>query len=179
MRDFNDAKAMAQSLRTALGEKSVAFSHAECLELVAKEFGFDNWNVLAAKIAANKPESEIRFSDTVPILRIFEETKAKEFYVGYLGFKVDFEHRFEPTLPLYIQVSRPGIVLHLSEHHGDGSPGIVVLVRMRGIEAFHREIGTRQAAGHNRPALENVDWGKQFQVWDPFGNRLRFNEPTS
>lgn len=38
-------------------------------------------------------------------------------------FRVDWEHRFEPGFPLYLQVSRDGLVLHLSEHHGDGSPG--------------------------------------------------------
>jgi catechol 2,3-dioxygenase-like lactoylglutathione lyase family enzyme len=56
---------------------------------------------------------------TVPILRSFDETKAREFYVDFLGFTVDWTHRFEPDLPLYMQVSRDGIVLHISEHHGD------------------------------------------------------------
>jgi catechol 2,3-dioxygenase-like lactoylglutathione lyase family enzyme len=41
------------------------------------------------------------FGRTTPILRIFDEAKAKEFYVDFLGFKVDWEHRFEETLPLY------------------------------------------------------------------------------
>ena len=42
---------------------------------------------------------------TVPILRIFDVAKAKEFYLDYLGFRADWEHRFEPGLPLYMQVS--------------------------------------------------------------------------
>lgn len=33
-------------------------------------------------------------STTIPILRIFDEAKAKEFYVAFLGFSVDWEHRF-------------------------------------------------------------------------------------
>ena len=61
------------------------------------------------------------FGKTTPILRIFDEAKAREFYVDFLGFKVDWEHRFEPGLPLYLQVSKDGCVLHLSEHHGDCS----------------------------------------------------------
>lgn len=32
----------------------------------------------------------------IPILRIFDEAKAREFYVGFLGFTVDWKHRFEP-----------------------------------------------------------------------------------
>ncbi len=59
---------------------------------------------------------------TYPILRSFDEAKAREFYVGWLGFTIDWEHRFEPDTPLYMQVSRDGIGLHISHHHGDGSP---------------------------------------------------------
>jgi hypothetical protein len=50
MRDFRDAKAMAQTLREALNAKSVSLTHSESLELVAKLFGLHDWNVLAAKI---------------------------------------------------------------------------------------------------------------------------------
>ncbi|MBA4160284.1 MAG: VOC family protein, partial [Gemmatimonadetes bacterium] len=45
----------------------------------------------------------MRFTRTTPILRIFDEAKAKEFYVAFLGFTVDWEHRFEDDLPLYLQ----------------------------------------------------------------------------
>ncbi|KRR27098.1 endopeptidase La [Bradyrhizobium lablabi] len=50
MRDFRDAKAMAQTLREALKAKSVSLTHSESLELVAKTLGFPDWNFLAAKI---------------------------------------------------------------------------------------------------------------------------------
>jgi ClpX C4-type zinc finger/Glyoxalase superfamily protein len=52
MRDFRDAKAMAHTLRDALKAKSVETSHSECLELIAKAFGYDNWNILSAKVEA-------------------------------------------------------------------------------------------------------------------------------
>jgi ClpX C4-type zinc finger protein/glyoxalase superfamily protein len=55
MRDFRDAKAMARSLRDALKAKSVETTHSESLELIAKAFGHDNWNVLSAKIDATRP----------------------------------------------------------------------------------------------------------------------------
>ncbi len=48
---------------------------------------------------------EIKFLQTVPILRIFDLAKAREFYCDFLGFKVDWEHRFKPGLPMYMQVS--------------------------------------------------------------------------
>lgn len=50
MRDFRDAKAMAQTLRDALKTKSVSLTHSESLELVAKILGFHDWNVLSARI---------------------------------------------------------------------------------------------------------------------------------
>jgi ClpX C4-type zinc finger/Glyoxalase superfamily protein len=50
MRDFRDAKTMAHALRNALQVKAVETTHSECLELIAKAFGFENWNILAAEI---------------------------------------------------------------------------------------------------------------------------------
>ncbi len=55
MRDFRDAKAMAQTLRDALKVKSISVSHSESLELVAKTLGFHDWNVLSATIQSSSP----------------------------------------------------------------------------------------------------------------------------
>lgn len=185
MGQIPDAKAMARALRNALGDKQVTLSHSECLEIVAKQFGAENWNVLAARIeaeqsAATQPEkTAVRFSDAIPILRIFDVEKAKEFYVGFLGFTIDWEHRFGDDFPLYAQVSRADIKLHLSEHHGDASPGSTVFVWMRGIADYHREL-TDKKYRYYRPGLEDAAWdAKVMQVADPFGNRLRFSEPNA
>ncbi len=114
------------------------------------------------------------FGKTIPILRIFDEAKAREFYVGFLGFVVDWEHRFEPDLPLYMQVSRDGCVLHLSEHHGDCCPGAAVRIDTDGLDAFHAELSARQYK-YARPGIETMPWGtRDLSVKDPFGNRLTF-----
>jgi hypothetical protein len=55
MRDFRDAKAMAHALRDALKAKAIETNHSECLELIAKAFGYENWNILSAKIEAATP----------------------------------------------------------------------------------------------------------------------------
>ena len=116
-------------------------------------------------------------SGPIPIFRIFDVAKAREFYVGFLGFRVDWEHRFDETAPLYLQVSRDGLVLHLSEHHGDACPGSTVLVQTTGLEAYHREI-TAKGYRFMRPGIEVAPWNARvMEVTDPFGNRLRFNEP--
>ena len=54
MRDFRDAKAMAQRLRDALTAKSVSLTHSESLELVARVLGFHDWNVLSARIQSEQ-----------------------------------------------------------------------------------------------------------------------------
>jgi catechol 2,3-dioxygenase-like lactoylglutathione lyase family enzyme len=120
--------------------------------------------------------SAIAFGETIPILRIFSVDKAKEFYLDFLGFSLDWEHRFAEDLPLYMQVSRGMLRLHLTEHHGDACPGATVFVRMRGIEALHRELAAK-AYRYLRPGMERAPWGARvMEVTDPFGNRIRFNE---
>lgn len=121
----------------------------------------------------------VEFVQTVPLLRIFDVAKAKEFYVGFLGFTIDWEHRFADVAPVYLQVSRGGLVLHLTEHHGDCTPGSTVFVRMRGIEELHREI-TANGYGYLRPGVEKTFHDSLgMEVTDPFGNRLRFDETLS
>lgn len=122
---------------------------------------------------SNNPAS---VGNITPILRIFDEAKAKEFYVGFLGFKVDWEHRFEKDLPLYLQVSRDGCVIHLSEHHGDCSPGAALRIETSGLDAFHGELIAKQYK-FARPGINTPPWGgREVSVGDPFGNRLTFVE---
>ncbi len=119
----------------------------------------------------------ITFSCGIPILRIFSEEKAKEFYVEYLGFHIDWEHRFEPGTPLYLQVSRGGLVLHLSEHHGDAVPGAGIYIELTGLDSFFAELEAKHYR-YQRPEIHSTDWGTRIMtVTDPFGNRIRFNEP--
>lgn len=116
---------------------------------------------------------DVAFTQVHPVLRIFDEAKAREFYLDWMGFAVDWEHRFAPGMPLYLQVSRAGLALHLSMHHGDGAPGSLVFVRMRGLRAFHAELTGRPYA-HLRPGLEAQPWGLEMSLHDPFGAILRF-----
>ncbi len=187
MRSYLDAKAMAKHLRARLAQQSIELSHSACLELVAGQFGCGDWNQLAAHIAASegglaaaRPSvSAIRFQATKPILRIFDQAKALEFYRDFLGFVVDWEHRYEPESPLYMQMSRGALQLHLSEHHGDGSPGSVVWLDMQGLDEFQRELSDKRYR-HMHPGIEAMSPRlRVMEVIDPFGNRLRFGELAS
>src|SRR5438445_10064763 len=62
MRDYRDAKAMARSLRDALNAKALPTTYSESLELIAKAFGYDSWNILAAKIDAAQPRADVQKS---------------------------------------------------------------------------------------------------------------------
>ncbi|MFZ6655593.1 glyoxalase superfamily protein [Undibacterium sp. TJN19] len=117
----------------------------------------------------------MELSAAIPILRIFSVDKAKEFYLDFLGFTLVWEHRFEDNFPLYAEVRRSGLTLHLSEHHGDATPGSTIFVPVKEIDVFHAELLARNY-GYARPGVETVDWGRVMEVADPFGNRLRFCE---
>jgi uncharacterized glyoxalase superfamily protein PhnB len=116
------------------------------------------------------------FLTTIPILRIFDVAKATDFYVNFLGFQIDWEHKFDERAPAYLQISSDGLVLHLTEHHADCCPGSTVFVWMKGIEQFHASI-TSRGYGYMRPGIERTFYESLcVEVTDPFGNRIRFNE---
>jgi uncharacterized glyoxalase superfamily protein PhnB len=121
----------------------------------------------------------VSFGKTTPILRIFDEAKAREFYIDFLGFTVDWEHRFEADLPLYMQISKDDCVLHLSEHHGDGNPGATMRVETSELEAFQQELAAKRYK-YARPGIEEMPWGtRDMSVRDPFGNRITFTSAIS
>ena len=117
----------------------------------------------------------MKLSHAIPVIRIFSQEKAKEFYLAFLGFKLDWEHRFEENFPLYAQVSRSDLTLHLSEHHADATPGSTIFVRVEEIDALHQEL-TAKNYTYAKPGIQDLPWGRVMEVADPFGNRIRFCE---
>ncbi len=118
----------------------------------------------------------MKFTAAIPLLRVFDHRLARAFYLDWLGFTLDWEHRFAPGAPLYMQVSRDGVLLHLTEHYGDGTPGSKVLIHTDDVRALHRELGTRPNPNMN-PGVEAAPWHALIlEVIDPFGNRLCFNQ---
>ncbi|OAQ60524.1 glyoxalase-like domain-containing protein [Pochonia chlamydosporia 170] len=117
------------------------------------------------------------FHTVTPILRIFDLPKANEFYLDYLGFKTDWEHRFDDNAPLYRQISKGSVILHLSEHHGDGSPGVRVRINTTNLADYHAELAAKKYR-YMRPGLDDgpVEGSKEVVVLDPFGNTLIFCE---
>lgn len=93
----------------------------------------------------------------IPILRIFDYRKALEFYVDWMGFTVNWEHVFDENSPVYMEISREHISLHLSEHHGDGCPGAKVFIEFYGLAQYHKYL-TDKNYKYNKPGLEKAFW---------------------
>jgi catechol 2,3-dioxygenase-like lactoylglutathione lyase family enzyme len=118
----------------------------------------------------------ITLNSAIPILRMYDVAKTKDFYLDFLGFTLDWEHRFGDNFPLYMQVSRAGIALHLSEHHGDGTPGTNVFVPMTGLDELHRELNEKNYR-YAKPGIVDAPWGaRTMTISDPVNNRITFNE---
>ncbi len=115
----------------------------------------------------------------IPIIRIFDERKAKEFYLRFLGMNLDWEHRFEADFPIYMQVSRENLVFHLSGHSGDCTPGSKVFVNTNELDSLFKEIISKDYK-YSKPEITTAPWGARvFEVTDPFSNKVLFNEQAN
>ena len=116
----------------------------------------------------------MNLSKPIPILRSFDETKAREFYVEFLEFNVDWEHRFGADFPLYMQISKGDCILHISEHHGDCSPGSALRIEVDDLDGYHQLLRAKRYK-NARPSICEQPWGRDMSIADPFGNRLVFS----
>ena len=115
---------------------------------------------------------------TIPIIRIIDEEKAKAVYLDFLGMNLDWEHRFEADSPIYMQVSKDNLVFHLSEHSGDCTPGAKIFVNVKEFDELFEEISSTTYQ-YCKPAIETAPWGNRvFTVIDPFSNSVLFHEPA-
>ncbi|MGW7052322.1 glyoxalase superfamily protein [Streptomyces sp. NPDC054887] len=104
----------------------------------------------------------------IPILRVENAAAALTWYQR-LGFAKQWEHRFEPGLPAFVEVARAGVRLFLSEHKGDARPDTLVYLRVRDVDAVAAKFGVR---------AKDAPWAREIELRDPDGNRLRIGTPT-
>lgn len=114
----------------------------------------------------------------IPTFRIFDYQTAVDFYTDFLGFKIDWEHRFSEAEPVYMQVSKNGLILHLSENKRF-EPDAVVFVATTGIKAFHKDVQDKNQTKQLPDIIQTAWQTLQWEITDPFGNLLRFNENIS
>jgi len=169
MRDFRDAKAMAHALRDALKVRGVKATHSECLERIAKAFGYDNWNILSANIETAR--SRQPNGRALPPAGAYDPVLNKTASCSFCG---KTQHEVEMLIagppPLFICNECVGIssdvladqeILSLlkadEEHANQSSPAAFAYLRRKSTEqlALHVERG-KKGAGHWRLGLQHI-----------------------
>ncbi len=118
----------------------------------------------------------MEFTQISPIFRIFDETRAREFYIDFLEFEIEFEHRFSDNAPLYMGIQLGNFELHLSEHSGDATPGAAVYIEMENLREYHARLAAKDYKFY-KPGIKDSGFGTiEMEILDPFHNRLSFNE---
>ncbi len=98
-----------------------------------------------------------------PVLRVRDAAAAVSWWTR-LGFAVEFEHRFEPHLPLYIGLRRDDALIHLSEHAGDARGPSLVYLYLPDIDRIAAEFEVE---------VSEAPWAREVHLVDPDGNRVR------
>ncbi|WP_037292923.1 glyoxalase superfamily protein [Roseobacter sp. CCS2] len=119
----------------------------------------------------------MKLGPATPIFRMFDEDRARDFYVRWIGCSVLFEHRFGPDMPLYLGLQRDGFILHLSGHSGDTTPGTRIRVVCDNITGLYDDLQSRPESSLRLGPPQMQSWGDiELALTDPFGNRITFYE---
>jgi catechol 2,3-dioxygenase-like lactoylglutathione lyase family enzyme len=109
----------------------------------------------------------------IPQLRVTNAERSRSFYVDGLGFVVDWTHQFQSGYPLFLQLTREGQTIFLTEHAGDCQVGGAVYFKVPNVASLAAAIQQRGVTSVQGP--NNTPWGtREMVVTDPDGNRLRF-----
>nr|WP_262009308.1 glyoxalase superfamily protein [Streptomyces sp. FIT100] len=106
--------------------------------------------------------------EAIPVLRVADAATAVAWYER-LGFAKQWEHRFEPGFPAFVEIARGEVKLFLSEHTGDARPDTLVYLSVRDVDAIAAEFGV---------AVTSAPWAREVELRDPDGNRLRVGTPV-
>ena len=112
---------------------------------------------------ADIPGVGTRPGGSIPILPMGDPASALAWW-GRLGFAVEFEHRFAPELPLYVGLRRDMADVHLSQHRGDTTGPGVMYLWVDDVDEVAAEFGV---------PVDDNPWGRDCQIVDPSGNRVR------
>lgn len=107
----------------------------------------------------------------VPTLRITDYARSRTFYTDALGFSIDWEHRFEPGFPVFMQITRDGLTFYLSEHAGDCQVGGLVHLYVPDVDAWYTALRGKGVAVE--PPSEDLPGLRGINIVDPDGNQMR------
>ena len=122
------------------------------------------------------PLRGFKIGSAIPVLRMFDEAKAKAFYLDYLGFEVDWEGRFSPTAPLYMQIRLGNALLHLDGHAKEDAPISQVVIEVLGLQQYCDYLIAKGAEYETPCPVDPRYRGRNtdMNIDDPFGNALIF-----
>lgn len=106
--------------------------------------------------------------EVIPVLRVDDASRAVAWYER-LGFSKEWEHQFEAGFPWFVSIARGRVRLYLSEHRGDARPDTLIHLNVVDIDAIAREFG--------QTVDEEGLAGREVELTDPDGNRLRIARP--
>ncbi len=133
---IDEAKAQAKTLRTALQAQGNAVSHAQALELVARQHGARDWNTLHARLALRNAPHELALGDRVHGRYLGQPYTGR--IIGLSGpashrqIEIRFDHpvdvvRFESFSNLRTQIRATIDETGRSHRHtSDGAPHLIV-----------------------------------------------------
>lgn len=123
-------------------------------------------------------EQPVRFLGTIPTFRVKDTAAAEVFYRDKLGFTTSWEHDPGDGHPVFLEMVRDNIALHLSEHEGDGPEEVSIHINVTDARALFREFLSAGAEIPDPP--QDAEWDEVvFSLNDLDGNTLRFGSPTS
>ena len=165
MRDFRDAKSMAQTLRESLSTKAVTISHSESLELVSRMLGVADWNTLSALLQTERREGELPVAprkatnSSYPVIPIRDlvpfPANTFPLFVGRVRTMQALDQAFERECEVVLAVQRDpgtdqpgfddvyeiGVLAQLLELERLGDGTLKALVQARRRVAIHRFVG--------------------------------------
>ncbi|KYK47876.1 ATP-dependent protease [Bradyrhizobium liaoningense] len=120
MRDFRDAKAMAQTLRESLTTKAVTISHSESLELVSRMLGVADWNTLSAMLQTGRRDTPVPIARLKSSTAVYPAVPLRDFvpfpnasfplFVGRENTVLALNHAFEGAREMVCAIQRDATV---------------------------------------------------------------------
>ena len=121
-------------------------------------------------------EPGFRIGSSVPVIRMLDEDPVLHFYLEFLRFTEDWQHRFRDNTPLYMQVRLGAATLHLDGHSTDVSPASTVRFPVLNLEKFQSSLVGRNKLGLSLELVRPRGTNVELCLEDPSGNLLIFQD---
>lgn len=109
----------------------------------------------------------------IPAFRITDYIRSKVFYVEGMGFRIDWEHQYEPHFPVFAQISKDEMTIYLTEHTEDCQVGGLIHFFVPNVDNWYSELKSKKDIRIIEPPNEDLEGLRMMTVLDPDGNQLR------